>query len=599
VEGDVAVDELNQPSEYGACPQGGEERRHLRGLLRLLRAHKGTLAGILAASLALNLLGLAAPRCTQVILDRLVPAGDLERLGRLVVALTLITALQVFLTVWRRLTLVRLSLKLDRILLGDFCRHLLALPAAFFRSSRAGDLVARFTDHGHVRHLVTGSLTRAAIDSAMVLVYFGVLFHYSTPLAGLVTGLLLVFAGFTLLTGPVLKRRHRRLTEDRAAGDSQLIEALAHVEVIKAMGLEGAVHRRWVEALRRASESNEDTQRLRQLLESGGSAIQFLSTAAVVWYGAVLVVRRDLSVGELVAFSMYAAQALPPLLSLVTLWDEWQQARVALERIQEVLEQPPEDPGAHGRPLAGTAVRGQVAFDRVVFRYDDAPGPPVLRGLSFEIRPGEHVALVGASGSGKTTVARLLLGLYRPTAGRVLIDGQDLRTLNLAAYRRHTAVVPQENLLLSGTVAENIALGDPRPDEGRVVEAAKQAGAHDFITAMPRGYATRVGEMGLTLSGGQRQRVGLARALYRRPAILVLDEATSNLDPQSGRQVRERLRAVLRATTVLVIAHDLEAVRHVDRILVLRDGVVGEVEGYEALWVPRDGHGAQPFTRGR
>jgi ABC-type bacteriocin/lantibiotic exporter with double-glycine peptidase domain len=371
-----------------------------------------------------------------------------------------------------------------------------------------------------------------------------------------------------------LKDRHRQLQEDKSTVESQLIEAIANIDVAKSMSLEEMVQQKWHRLFRVFSASNYRAQKLRQLLESSCSGIQFLTTVTLLWYGARLVMDRELTLGQLVAFYMYTSLALPPLLSLVTLWDEWQQARVAMERIQEILDEKPEPQLSPEARIYLQPLEGRVCFQQVCFRYEGAA--PVLRGLSFEIRPGERVALVGRSGSGKTTVARLLLGLYQPDQGHVLIDDADLRHLDLLTYRRQIGVVLQENLLLSGSVGDNIALGEPQPDADRVLKAAQEAGAHEFITRLPEGYETRVGEMGLTLSAGERQRISIARALYRNPRILIFDEATSALDSLNEWEIQRNLDTILAGRTTLIITHKMTMMKTAHRILVLHDGLVVE-----------------------
>jgi ABC-type bacteriocin/lantibiotic exporter with double-glycine peptidase domain len=285
-----------------------------------------------------------------------------------------------------------------------------------------------------------------------------------------------------------------------------------------------------------------------------------------------------MSTGALVAFSMYTSQALAPLLSLVTLWDDVQLARGALERIEDVRKHPAEPGIGQKTPQCTNRLEGRIRFENVWFHYDGPHVVDVLRGVSLEIAPGECVALMGPSGSGKTTLARLLLGLYQPTQGRIWIDGCCLRNMDMQTYRQQIGVVLQENLLFSGTILENIALGDPEPNLQRAIEVSRMVAAHDFIMELAQGYSSAVGELGLTLSGGQRQRISLARALYRNPHIMILDEALSALDSPNAQAIRQNWDTIVAGKTVLIIAHNILSARMADRILALDQGVIASNE---------------------
>lgn len=546
-------------------------------LIRFIAARKGTVGAILGASLVLNVCGLAIPRLTQAILDRVVPQGDLGLLRHLVLIIVLVTTFQIGLTLWRRLVFVKMSLDIDRAMLGDFCGHLLTLPVQFFKERRAGEVVARFNDGGQVRNFFVARMPGVLVDSLMVIIYLGVMVYYSFSLTLLVAGILVAFAGYTLAIGPRLKLAHRRQLEDKAAHESQLIGIITSIDLVKALAAERVIQTSWDDLHRRYLASNYQMQKMRQLLESVGTSIKFLSTLALVWYGATLVVTGKLTTGQLVAFSMYATAAIVPLLNLITLWDEVQEARVSLERLDEILEVVPEPQGPAEARIDPGQIQGRIQFEDVHFHYYGPGSSSFLKGVNFEIEPGEHVAFVGRSGVGKTTITRLLLGLYRPSQGRVLIDGRDLDHLDLKTYRRQVGVVLQENLLLGGTIRENIGLGDLQPDIDRVVEVAQLAGAREFITALPKGFDTVLGDWGLTLSGGQRQRISLARALYREPRILILDEPTNGMDALSGRHFQEVLENIWGNLTVVIVSHDLATIQWADRRLVLQDGrIVGE-----------------------
>jgi ATP-binding cassette subfamily B protein len=331
-------------------------------------------------------------------------------------------------------------------------------------------------------------------------------------------------------------------------------------------------------------------QKIRQIFESVSSGVKCLILLSLIWFGSLLVLQGRLTTGEFVAFSMYSSQAVIPLLGLITLWDEVQCARASLARMQEILDEEPEGNPAtqrerdatiyassvghcHSHPITHNSprtVHGHIRFENVSFYYPGQEPVPVLEDLSFEIHPGEHVRIMGCSGSGKTTITRLLLGLYCPCSGRILIDGQDLAGIDLHWLRGQVGVVSQENVLFSGTIYDNISLGDPEPDMERVIEAARLAGGHEFITGLRLGYDTVVGELGLMLSGGQRQRIAIARALYHDHRIVILDEPTNALDEKCAEEVQVNLRRVLRGATTLIIGHDVPLAGQVDRLLVLQ-----------------------------
>jgi ATP-binding cassette subfamily B protein len=528
---------------------------------------------IFGVSVALSLCGVVLPRLTQAVLDDVMPTGDVGFLWQLIALLGALALTQVGLTVWRRLRVVQLIVAVDGRLMGGLCGHLLRLPCAFFRRNRSGDLLARLTDHINVRQLFIILLTRVAIDLVMGAVYVGMLFSYSVVLTGFVLGVFGLLAVFLAVTTPFVRRQHQARVESRTAHECQLLEILTGIDEVKAMGLEQPLLGGWQSLLGRYLERTYRGERIRQWIESAATGLQFVGTAGALVLGAFLVIQGTLTAGELVAYSLYVGLAMQPVLGLVALWDEVQQAQVAARRVEQVLTEPPETVTVipKGSKLGSERLL-PVHLERVSFAYGGPQGRPTLSDLTLTINHREILVLVGPSGSGKTTLLRLLAGLYETTSGTISFGDLPLGQWDRQALRQRMGVVFQETVLLSGTVAENIALGKPQPDAQAVEEAARLADAHEFIMALPAGYATMLGERGLTLSAGQRQRLAIARALYRRPDLLLLDEATSHLDPAAEARVLSSLRLLRGQCAIVCVAHRPALLTIADRVLELPSG---------------------------
>jgi subfamily B ATP-binding cassette protein HlyB/CyaB len=320
-----------------------------------------------------------------------------------------------------------------------------------------------------------------------------------------------------------------------------------------------------------------------------GQMLNALCSVIFLWVGATMVLDNDLTIGQLMAFTMLMGSAMTPVMGLIGLWDQLQDVAVAMERLGDVLDLPPEQkPEEVESRVLLPNLKGDIRFDNVYFRYSGAESRFVLENIKLDIKPGQLVAIVGQSGSGKTTLAKLIAGFYPPTEGAIYIDGYDLNVVDKEYFRSQLGYVMQNNLLFSGTVAENIAAGEENPDRRRVMDVAKLADAHAFISAMPLGYDQVVGERGMGLSGGQMQRLCIARALYRDPRILILDEATSALDSQSESNILRNMQSVLKERTSIVIAHRLSTIMNADKILVLYNGSIVE-EGLHDELVARRG----------
>ena len=546
-----------------------------------LARHRALFAEVLLAALILQLLALATPLGFQVVVDKVLVHRGLTTLDVLCVGLLLVAVFEVVLGGLRDHVLAHTTNRVDVRLGSELFRHVLRLPLAYFEARRIGDTVARVRELEHIRQFLTGTALALAIDVPFMGVCVALLFAYDLRLAALVLASLPCHVALAALLTPLLRRLLDERFERGAATQAFLVETVAGIETLKAAAVEPRHARRWDELLAAATAADFRTRQWSTLAAQGAALVQKLTTVFVLWVGARRVTEGALTVGELVAFNMLAGRVTGPVPRLVQLWQEFQQAGVAVRRVGDLLDAPTEpqhDPGRASLP----ALAGRIRFDRVSFRYRPDRAD-VLSGISFDVAPGQFVGIVGASGSGKSTIAKLLQRLLLPWQGRVLVDGQDLSTIDPAWLRRHIGVVLQESRLFNATVRENIALRDPALPMSRVIEAARVAGAHAFILNLPDGYDTLVGEQGAALSGGQRQRIALARALITAPRILILDEATSALDYESEAIVQANMQLIAHGRTVIQIAHRLNAVRRADLILVLEEGRIVERGSHEDL----------------
>ncbi|HEY6121404.1 MAG TPA: peptidase domain-containing ABC transporter, partial [Pyrinomonadaceae bacterium] len=560
-----------------------ESKTSFGRFLPLLRPYRPLLFEIFLASLVLQLFGLATPIFTQVIVDQVLVHKSISMLNVLLVGMLLIAVFQTATTALRYYLLVHTTRRIDMQMVVEFYRHVLSLPMRFFEERKVGDILKRFNENARIRDFLTGRALSVTLDCLMIFVYLGLMFYYSVKL----TALALVFIpGYVILTvvaTPIFKRQYREAFEKAAEADSQMVESVTGVGTVKAAAAERSI--RWkLEGLIVKSLNVQFRSALTGMTTiSVGNLLQTLNTIFLFWYGARLVINSELSVGQLVAFNLLVGSVTRPILSVVDLWREVQEINIAFERLNDVFDaKPEEDPTAHGL-IKMPRIRGHIRFDNVTFRYPTRPDQNALQNLSLEILPGQTVALVGRSGAGKTTFANMLLRLHQPNEGRIYIDGHDLRQVSINSLREQIGVVPQDVFLFSGTIRENIAFGDADAPLEQVVGAAMLAGAHEFVSELPLGYETKIGERGQSLSGGQKQRIAIARALFKKPRILVFDEATSALDTESERAIQQNLDQILKDRTTLIIAHRLSTVRNADVIVVMDRGTIREIGSHYRL----------------
>ncbi|MDG4560121.1 MAG: peptidase domain-containing ABC transporter [Candidatus Competibacter sp.] len=553
--------------------------------VRLLRPHKPVLGYLILATLVIQVLGIAPPIILQNILDRVVVHQSHELLNLLIVGFILV---QVFmqLTALMRTYLTNFMVRnLDFSMMSQFFQHALSLPISFFAKRRTGDIFARFQENQTIRQFLTQSTISTMLNLLMVFFYFLVLFLYSVQMTLVLLALIVPMVVLTVVITPRIKQYARRDFEASTDAEAVLMETLNGAETIKAMGIERAIRLKWEQKYAKALNVKYKAQGFEALIGFASQFLHAVTVTSVLWVGANLVLGQQLTIGQLIAFNMLMGSVMAPLMGLIGMWDELHEAGVAMERLGDVLDMEPEQkPEDQPSRILLPSLRGDIRLQDVYFRYGGKETPYVLENISFELKAGETVALVGHSGSGKTTLAKLLVGFYPPSEGKISIDGYNLNLIDKDYYRAQIGYVMQSNLLFSGTVAENIALGESNPDRRRIVEVARLADAHGFISKLPQGYEQTVGERGVGLSGGQIQRLCIARSLYRDPRLLIFDEATSALDTQSETNILRNLSGVLEGRTALVIAHRLSTIMNADKILVLYQGRIVEEGTHQTLF---------------
>ena len=555
----------------------------------LIKPHSVVMLEVFIASIFIQIFGLITPLFTQLILDRVVVQRSELTLTAVGIGLLIFSLFRVAMTGLRQYLLDHIANRIDLALIVGFIRHTLRLPLSFFETRYVGDIISRVQENRKIQRFLSGEALSILLDLFTVFIYVGLMFWYSWKMALLALIIVPPFALLALIATPFLQRISREIFNAVNQESSYLIEALTGVRTVKATAVEQTVRWHWEELLNKEIKTNFSGQVIGNNLQIFSNTIEAIATTALLWFGAYLVIHNQLTVGQLVAFNMLLGNIINPFQRLIVLWNELQEVVIAVERINDVLDTEPEEDLQNQSRQNLPAIQGHIRFENVTFRYHPESDINILENLSFEIKPGQMVALVGRSGSGKTTISKLVIGLYPPTDGKVLIDEQDITSLSLCSFRQQIGVVDQDTFLFGGTIRENISLGHPGIPLSEVIAAAKMAGADEFIKKLPMGYESQIGEGGGLLSGGQRQRIAIARALLGNPKLLVLDEATSHLDTESERIIQQNFNTILKGKTTLVIAHRLSTVRNADLILVLDRGVLIESGSHEEL-MAKKGH---------
>ena len=547
--------------------------------------YRHILSEVLLISLVLQLLALVTPMFFQVVMDKVLVNHAQKTLNVIAIGLLAATVFEALLTGIRSAAFADTSSKIDVELGARLFGHLLALPLSYFQARRVGDSVARIRELEHIRAFLTGNAMTLVLDALFSLAFLSVMLWYSPRLTLVVAMSIPLYLILSFVLTPILRAKLNDKFNKNAENQSFLVETLTGMDTIKAMAVEPRWQQTWDKQLAAYVAAGLSAQNVGLLASGGVSLVSKLVTVAIMWLGAMEVIDNAMTVGELVAFNMLAGQVAAPILRLAQLWNDFQQVGISMSRLGDILNSRVE---VGGQKTRIPRIAGAIEFDQVSFRYQPE-APDVIRNVQLRIAPGEVIGIVGRSGSGKSTLAKLAQRLYVPDRGRVLVDGQDIATVDIASLRQQIGVVLQENMLFSRSIRDNIALADPTLPIEKVMAAAMLAGAHGFICELPNGYDTLVGEHGVGLSGGQRQRIAIARALIANPRILIFDEATSALDYESEKVIQDNMRRICAGRTVLIIAHRLSAVRDASRIVVIERGQIAETGTHEELLRNRHG----------
>ncbi|MFP9135487.1 type I secretion system permease/ATPase, partial [Shewanella algae] len=546
-----------------------------------LLKYRGYFSDVFIASFFIQLVGLASPIFFQVVIDKVLVHKGMTTLDVLAFGFFIVITFEVILTGLRTYVFSHTTNRVDVELGSKLYKHMLSLPVAYFNSRRVGDTVARVKELDSVREFLTGSSLTVVLDVFFSFVFFGVMFYYAPLLTWIIVGTIPFYFTLSLIITPTLRKCLNEKFQRSAENHSFLVESVNGVETIKAMAVEPQLRNSWDDKLADYVSTSFKTSNLSNIYSQIAAYINKISGLLTLYFGSIAVVSGELSIGQFIAFNMLSQRVSGPIMRLVNLWQDFQQANISLQRLGDVLNSPSE-PGYNPNRATLPDIKGKIVFDNVLFRYSP-DRTPILNNISFQCRPGEVIGIVGRSGSGKSTLTKLIQRLYVPESGKVLIDGVDLAVVEPAWLRRQVGVVLQENFLFNLSVRENIALVDPSMPMEKVIKAAELSGAHEFIAELPEGYDTVVGEQGSSLSGGQRQRIAIARALVTDPKILIFDEATSALDYESESIIQANMRRISQGRTVFIIAHRLSAVKDSNRIMVLDKGRLVEQGSHQQL----------------
>ncbi len=552
-----------------------QEKFGIKWFIPAIKKHRRVLIEVLIASLFVQIFGLANPLLTQLIIDKVIGNNSVTTLNTFGTLLIILAVVEGILTTLRTNLFVDTTNRIDLALGSEIIDHLFRLPLKYYEKRPVGELATRINELENIRQFLTGTALTVVLDAIFSVVYIAVMLAYSWLLTIIALATLPAFILLTWIVSPIVRGQLRTKAERNAESQSYLVEVIGGIQTIKAQNIELRSRWQWQTKYARYVSAGFKTALTSTTAGSISGFLNKLSGLLLLWVGTYLVLDKQLSLGELIAFRIIAGYTTQPLLRLVQLWQNFQETALSLERLSDILDTPKEVDEDNINNITMPLIEGHVKIENLTFSF---PGTNVnqLNNISAEFQAGQFVGIVGLSGSGKSTLMKLIPRLYEINSGRIVIDKYDITKTELYSYRQQIGMVLQDTLLFSGTIQENIALTNPDATSEDVIAAAKVAAAHDFIMDLPNGYNTKVGERGSSLSGGQRQRIAIARTVLQQPRMLILDEATSALDYDSERQVCANLAETFKHQTVFFITHRLSTIKTADVILMMDQGSIVE-----------------------
>ncbi|AGB41840.1 ABC-type bacteriocin transporter [Halobacteroides halobius DSM 5150] len=559
---------------------GDEKTGFFERFLGLITPHKGLLVKIFFASMLYTLLGIAGSFYFKYLIDTILADGLVKTLHIISIGIVLLTLFKILMNFFRKHLLLYLSQKIDISLILNYYQHVLELPMSFFDSRKVGEILSRLRDTAKIRQAISGATITVMIDSLLVAGGGIVLYIQSSTLFWVAAVIIPLYVLIVLGFSKPLRRIHRKEMENSANMQSYLIESVSGVATIKAFNGEEQANLetesrfiKYIKSIFKATFMRNIQGSLQKLLTS-------VSEFVILWVGGLKVINGVISVGQLITFNALLAYFYNPIQRLINLQPKLMEAYVAADRLGEIFDLEQEKQN-ESKKIQLDKLEGKIEVKDVNFRYGTRK--LALENINLDIEAGEKIALVGESGSGKTTLAKLILKYYLPDNGEILLDGYNIKDINLEILRQKIGYVPQDVFLFSGTLRENISFGFQDIAMKEIINAARKSQIHQFINQLPLRYNTMVGERGSNLSGGQKQRIAIARAILKDPDLLILDEATSNLDTATEKAIHNTIEDISQDITTIIIAHRLSTIMQCDKIVVLDEGEIIELGTHQQL----------------